>query len=147
MRYLIFVLPILLFLSVNCERKTDFITDSLASESFLLGDSVTVGYKQTIYNEYENITLRFSSLVSDGRCPIDWRCVWEGNAEAKFSFTARGTETTFSLNTYGGYTRDTTIAQYNIRMIDLKPYPHSERTYLPAQYQAYVMVSKDERLK
>jgi len=146
MRYLIFVLPILFFLSVNCERKTDFITGTIASESFLLGDTVAVGYKQTIYNEYENITLRFSSLVSDGRCPVDLRCFWEGNAKMEFLFDANGMKSKFSLNTYSGFTRDTTLSKYRISLINLTPYPHSEQTYIPAQYQAYVMVSKDERM-
>ena len=138
----------LLFIALNgCKWVDNPVSGQQDNKIFILTDAVAVSYKQTIYNEHENISLRFSSLVSDGRCPINWRCVWEGNAEVKFSFTARGKETTFSLNTYSRYTRDTTIAQYNIRMINLKPYPHSERTYLPTQYQAYVIVSKDERLK
>lgn len=127
----------------SCERVTDSITDSHASESFLLGDTVAVGYKQTVYNEYENITLRFSSLISDGRCPIDLRCFWAGNAEVKFVFAADGMESKFSLNTYSGFTRDTTLSDYRIGLINLTPYPHSERTYLPQQYLAYVVVSRD----
>lgn len=143
MKYMISILTFLLFFLLNCERATNSITDNFASESFLLGDTVAVGYKQTVYNEYENITLRFSSLISDGRCPIDLRCFWEGNAEVKFVFEANGMESRFSLNTYSGFTRDTTLSDYRIGLVNLTPYPHSERTYLPQQYLAYVVVSRN----
>ena len=141
-----YMILILLFFLLNCERVTDSITDALASESFLLGDTVAVCYQQTIYNDEEDITLRFSSLVSDGRCPTDLHCFWEGNAEVKFVFEAYGIESRFSLNTYAGFTRDTTLSNFRISIINLTPYPHSEKIYLSNQYQAFLMVSKDERI-
>jgi len=133
-KILFLFLPLILF------NSCDWITDNPQAKNFLLGDTVTVAFDQTIINEDENISLRFSSLVSDGRCPLDLECFWEGNAEVKFVFSVNETKSIFSLNTFRGYAQDTTIAGYRIGLIDLKPYPHSKRTYIPALYRAYVVV-------
>jgi len=142
--YKTLVLSLLFITLIGCEWVGSPVSDRIDKKLFLLRDTVAVSYNQFLYNESESIGLHFSELVSDGRCPIDLHCFWEGNAEVKFVFEAYGIESKFSLNTYSGFTRDTTLSNYIISLIDLTPYPHSEKTHHPAQYQAYVVVSKNE---
>ncbi len=116
------------------------ITDNPPTKSFLFGDTVTVAFDQTVVNDNENIRLHFSKLISEERCPVDSECFWEGNAEVRFEFFSDGTKSVFSLNTFSGYTRDTTIAPYRIRMIGLAPWPHSNEYLFPGQYRAQIVI-------
>ena len=118
------------------------ITDNPPTKNFLLGDTVTVAFDQTVVNDNENIRLRFSKLISEERCPLEFECFWEGNAEVQFEFFSDGQKSVFSLNTFSGYTRDTTITSYNIKMIGLRPWPYSNEYLFPGLYRAQIMVSK-----
>ncbi len=131
-----------IFLLLILFNSCNWITDNPQAKNFHFGDTVTVAFDQTVVNDNENIRLRFSELISEERCPIDLECFWEGNAEVQFEFTADGIKSVFSLNTYSGYTRDTTIASCNIRMIRLDPWPHSSEYLFAEPYRAQVVVSK-----
>ncbi len=120
------------------------IMDTPQTKNFHFGDTVSVAFDQTVVNDDENIRLRFSKLISDGRCPLDLECFWEGNAEVEFEFSVNGTKSVFSLNTYSGYTRDTTISSYRINMIGLIPWPHSNELLFPGEYRAKITISNIE---
>ncbi len=132
------LLSFLLILFTGCSG----ITDKPPTKKFLLGDTVTVTYDQTVVNNEENIRLHFITLVSDNRCPVDLECYWEGNAEVKFDFIADGKESAFSLNTFFGYTHDTTITPYWITLVGLEPLPHSKEYLFPGQYRARLLITK-----
>ncbi len=80
MKYFYPALLIILLAFTYCE---DGINEA-EYKPFNLADTLTIHYNQVIYSSEENISLKFDELLSDGRCPIDVICVWEGDAEVKF---------------------------------------------------------------
>ena len=99
-----------------------------------LNETVEIGYKETAKNSDENISLTFDALISDSRCPIGLRCVIAGYVEIAFIFNS----VPFSLRC----NQDTTIGHYNIRLVDVDPYPDIDSTYTKEDYAAEVIVTK-----
>ena len=70
-------------------------------------------------------TVCFNAL-EDSRCPANSTCVWEGVAIGKFSLHVDSKDYPFSLATKkfpGSISTDTTIAGYQISLIDILPHP------------------------
>lgn len=86
------------------------------------------------------LTIEFTGVGEDSRCPLDVVCVWQGDAAGDFSVAVgRAAATTVTLHTslephagiHGGYT---------IHLIALAPYPDSRRTIDPDEYVARLRV-------
>lgn len=74
----------------------------------------------------EKVRLCFDELVQDSRCPANAICIWQGVAQARFSFTVNNFTYQFVLSTnkvLPGTITDTTINNYNISLKDIQPYP------------------------
>lgn len=74
----------------------------------------------------EKVYLCFESLLAESRCPVYADCVWQGFALAKFTFKEGGHQHEVKLSTItmqGIPSKDTTISGYNIRLLDISPYP------------------------
>ena len=114
-------------------------------KSFILSDTLQIKYQETLVNEEEDISIKFDELLSDGRCPIDVICVWEGDAELKFTFFSNTLETVkFNLHTAGNYfIKDTAVLGYHIKLFNLYPYPHSKKEVSKNSYEAKIIVYKD----
>ena len=130
------ILFILFFVS-HC-LKNPFTSDS----NFSLNDTLSVKYNETLYNSDLNISIKFNALNSDGRCPIGWKCFWEGNAAVTFLFYDNGDVSELLLNTYYDFRTDTLINGYNIELIDLLPYPKENSAYAEEDYKAVIMISQ-----
>ena len=69
----------------------------------------------------------FDSLIADSRCPMNARCVWQGEATVKLSLQIGANEKqAFKLSTLNNpptFRNDTTISGYKIQLLKLSPYP------------------------
>lgn len=86
------------------------------------------------------LTIVFTAVRDDSRCPLDVVCVWAGNAEVLLAVSVgRAAAETLTLHTnlephaglHGGYT---------VRLIALSPYPDSRRTIDADEYVARLRV-------
>ncbi|MCK4349921.1 MAG: hypothetical protein KAX13_03635, partial [Candidatus Krumholzibacteria bacterium] len=57
-----------------------------------LSEDIVIGYAQIVYVESEKMTIRFSQVIYDARCPEGVLCFWEGQAEIEFTFGKPGGE-------------------------------------------------------
>lgn len=91
----------------------------------------------------EGLQLRLNSVSEDSRCPSDVACVTAGQASIVLTALRAGSsQQTFSLTIP---TPDSALyAGYEIRFLDLRPYPVSTETIDPASYIATVVVSEDD---
>lgn len=113
--------------------------------NFTLSDTLIIKYQETLVNEEEEISIKFDELISDGRCPEDMMCFWEGDAELKFDFSNSSESLKFNLHTAGNYfTKDTVILGYYIKLLDVFPYPHSEKEVSKKSYEAKIIINKVE---
>lgn len=80
----------------------------------------------TSVNKTELPSICFDSLIIDCRCPADAACIWAGYAQVKLSInTGMGYKSFFlsTLKTSFLPSTDTVIDGYNIRLINVFPYP------------------------
>ncbi|MES2880619.1 MAG: hypothetical protein V4676_00625 [Bacteroidota bacterium] len=74
----------------------------------------------------QKVEMCFNKIIEDSRCSINAVCIWAGVAKANFTFKANNEQHTFDLATNEikpGYTNDTTIFGYKIRLVNIRPQP------------------------
>ena len=102
---------------------------------------VSVKVDQEKFVPGTRIKVKFIEVVEDGRCPTDVRCIWAGNAKAKFQFSKGSDTEVVELNTtlnpqtfeFGGYT---------FRLTGLLPRPRSNVRINRLGYVAAVSAKK-----
>lgn len=97
---------------------------------------------QEVRVQGSDITIRFSMVSEDSRCPIDVQCVWAGNAIVRLTISAPGKAASdVALNT----TLDPKSASfdgYTLALRGLKPQPRSGTAIPSASYVATLEVSR-----
>ncbi len=103
-----------------------------------LGEERVVGYGETI--EVGGLSLEFTTLAEDSRCPLNATCVWEGNARILVTATRGKAVGVLALNTAAHlYPNGGTFEGYRIELRHLAPYP--PRTGQQAEtYEATLLV-------
>ena len=82
------------------------------------------------------ITVTFRGVTQDSRCAVDVQCVWAGNAAVAVSVSeGTGPATDATLNT-GIEPRSIVVGGHTVRLVGLKPAPHSGKTIPPQDYVA-----------
>jgi len=98
------------------------------SEQKSFEHTVSIALGKTSYIQERELTIGFTRVLEDSRCPIGAECVWEGNG--KVELYARQTESVpqyFELNT----TLDPQTETYfniEITLVGLDPYPSVQQT-------------------
>ncbi|HEV7606107.1 MAG TPA: hypothetical protein VGO61_02140 [Steroidobacteraceae bacterium] len=100
--------------------------DQPAPQNFMddppLWNEYVVGYKETI-NLAESVSIEFTALEEDSRCPVDAQCVSEGNARVLLTyFTPRGTGTV-RVNTNVNLPDSALFDYYGVELRKLEPHP------------------------
>ena len=94
----------------------------------------------------ERLRIKFVAVEEDSRCPSDVKCVWAGNAAVRLVVsTNRGNDKSLTLNTSRGLssTGDEQYQGYKVKLVDLSPYPRSDRQIAAGDYTVTLMVSKN----
>lgn len=98
-----------------------------------LDSEFTLAPGETASIEDTGIGVRFASVLSDSRCPVDVDCIHAGNAQVRITVVRGRTARDYELQTGGAPVRhdDVTIA-----LVDLLPNRHSARAIDPGAYRA-----------
>lgn len=111
-------------------------------ENVVLEDTISLSYHDCVNDLQNKFSVCFDSLLSDSRCPEGAVCFWEGNAEAKFRFQRFGGDPVlFNLNTYHGFTNETVIDGYRIKLVGLTPQASLSARIKP-KYIASISIKK-----
>jgi len=110
------------------------------TDTLLLGDTLTLNYKDKFVTQANDFWVSFDSVVADSRCPIDVECIWAGNAEIGFSAGTELENRFFVLNTHPYRSRDTIMFFHHISLISVDPYPHSDSLYSASDYSVKIKV-------
>ena len=90
----------------------------------------------------DGLEIRFDSVRSDSRCPIDVVCVTAGDATVAISVTpAAGGRVERELHTQPAGA-ETVVNDYRIRLVSLAPSPRSNRQIPADDYVATLTVSR-----
>ena len=152
---------------MNCERHR-FLTKmfSLISCAVLFACVGPVGANARSNNALENVRpgrefklkvgrqvtvkgtklrIRFVAVENDSRCPSDVTCVWAGNAAVRLQLgTGRGSKTvTLNTSKSPSFVGETEYHGYKVKLVELSPYPRSDRKIARHDYTATLLVSKE----
>jgi hypothetical protein len=86
-----------------------------------------------------DLTIRFTSVLEDSRCPTGVQCAWAGNAEIMLELSG-GLLETVHLNTGGMFPRTEVYNGYTITLQELKPYPAEGISIGESKYTAVLSI-------
>jgi len=91
------------------------------------------------------LRIRFVTVENDSRCPSDVTCVWAGNAAVRLQLgTGRGSKTvTLNTSKSPSLVGETEYHGYKMKLVELSPYPRSDRKIGRRDYTATLLVSKE----
>lgn len=94
------------------------------------------------------LRIKFAAVTADSRCPSDVTCVWAGNAAVRLDVsTNRSNGRSLTLNTghTSSLTNEAQYQGYDLTLVDLSPYPRSDRQTAAGDYVVTLLVSKASR--
>ena len=115
--------------------------------SFHLNQPFALGGGQEASDADDDLTLRFSDVLEDSRCPERVECFWTGQARVAIAVQPHGgvpTTLEFNTNPAPGQTVSTGRAGvYTVAMQSLEPYPQTPDEPIPLpEYLVTLTVSK-----
>ena len=139
--YKFFLLGILLFTLTACPPEDEIPKSTTFGEEFYLNFAKTKQLE-------EEISIKFSTVIGDSRCPRNVECFSAGEVTLFFDlFKAEKNIESFSLTFGEGQNnpnrpRKKEIQGYLIEMIEVNPYPQSTTPMGDELYEAVLKVSK-----
>jgi len=87
-----------------------------------LGREYVLGFGETLHVE-GGLSLEFTTLAEDSRCPTSVTCVWAGNARILLTAISPRSTGNLELNTNGQFPTSAPFESYIIELRKLDPYP------------------------
>jgi hypothetical protein len=90
----------------------------------------------------DGVRLRFDSVLSDSRCPLDAICVRAGEAVIAITLSKTGSVAAeFEVQTDPPARRSAVYGGHSITLTALQPFPRSDRQVQPSDYVATFVVN------
>ena len=85
-----------------------------------VGEEFTLALGESVGIEQKNVIVKFEQVIEDSRCPMNARCIWEGNARLalRVSDSVAGR---YELNTSTRFNTREKIADFFIELRRLDP--------------------------
>lgn len=85
-----------------------------------IGEEFTLALGESVGIERKNVIVKFEKVIEDSRCPMNARCIWEGNARIAIwaSDTVAGR---YELNTSTRFNTREKITDFVIELRRLEP--------------------------
>jgi hypothetical protein len=102
---------------------------------------IKVGQQVTI----KKLSIKFSAVNSESRCPTGVQCIWAGNAAIVVEVSKknnRAVHATLNTNT-AVQPNELDYKAYKIKLVALNPYPRINQTIDENDYEATLIVTKD----
>jgi hypothetical protein len=116
-----------------------------------LSEDIVFGYGQTVFVESEDLTITFSDVLSDSRCPEDAVCFWPGQAEIELEFRKPDSmQDVAILMIQPGRIpiEEPELYEcslgYKVYLLCLDPYPTVDRRIPEEEYVAWIRVVPDD---
>ncbi|MCK9279561.1 MAG: hypothetical protein M0P71_02975 [Melioribacteraceae bacterium] len=137
---------LILFVSIvvaSCERDSSISsTGDIEKDLSKASDSLVINLKYGEEVHLSNyLSLKFDDLLEESRCPIDFNCIWAGNAKIRMYIKEGNGGKNFELNTGAGVTHDV-YGKYDFRIEELTPYPESTIPLNKYSYEATIVIKR-----
>ncbi len=127
---------IIILVAQGCTRQSNGINAKLGQEF-----DIALGQNAAIPGE--NLSIKFTKLVSDSRCPTGVQCIWQGEVSCLIELGYEGN--TFSKvltqsGLTGGMAR-TDFKSYEIAFA-IEPYPEAGKSINQKNYRLQLLINK-----
>ena len=114
-----------------------------ASSGARLGEEFRIKIGQRITIKGQRLSIRFTAVREDSRCPTGVQCVWAGNAAVVVEVSSKKKKAVqLTLNTNNLVKPNHEHNGYKIKLAGLKPYPKADQRIEPKDYEALLVVTK-----
>lgn len=148
MRYLLLALPLLL-LTLGCNKKAaTAATDAPLPANLKIitfGDAESLALGTGVKVAKSDVTLEFTDVVSDNRCPKNVNCIQAG--EAKVTVLLDGKPRTVILDADNRQIASVSFTGGTFRFTGLTPYPESGQRIDPTQRRLKVELIESARMR
>lgn len=94
--------------------------------------------------EKSSLTLSFTEVVEDSRCPENVKCIWAGNGKVALLISATGRRPgKVNLNTMLEPKQDS-YGGYDVKLVKLDPYPKEGTAIGKGDYVATLLVTRKQ---
>lgn len=129
---------------VGCQMSHEADADS---DEFTLGQEFVLGGGQEAAFNGNDLSVRFSELLEDSRCPTEVECFWTGQARIAVIVQPTGRPSTtayFNTNPAPGENVNTVRAgDYSVELKSLDPYPRTPDDPITFEdYRATLLVGR-----
>jgi hypothetical protein len=116
-----------------------------ALDNVRLGREFKLKAGQQVTVKGTKLHIKFIAVENDSRCPTDVTCVWAGNAAVQLQLGTGRNSKTVTLNTSKSpsFVGETEYRGFKVKLVDLSPYPRSNRKIARRDYTATLLVSKE----
>lgn len=107
-----------------------------------LGQEFEVRLGSRVSIEHEGLTVAFSSLLEDSRCPQGVTCVWAGNGKVLLRLSKAGKRAALMRLNTGLDPKQDAYRGYDVKLVNLSPYPKKDIRIKKRDYVATLIVTK-----
>jgi len=131
-------LPLLLLMLVGVAQ------DQPAATKVDLGREFNIKNGHEVVVRDAKLRITFESVADDSRCPKGVTCVWAGNAQVQILVAFKNRKPlAVPLNT-SLEPKEIAYRGFKIKLVGLTPYPKVNEAIDPKDYEATMIVSRDE---
>ena len=105
-----------------------------------VNQELTLAPGQTVGVQGSNLTVKFTGVSGDSRCPADALCVTGGSATVRFDVTVGSTKRDFTFET--GNLQPVAAGGVTVELLQLAPYPFSASPIQPQDYRATIRLKR-----
>ncbi len=114
---------------------------SLAKEA-RLDQEFEIKLGQEVWIKREGLKVSFNNVAEDSRCPTGVECIWAGNGKVVLKLSkVRKRTALMTLNT-GVDPKQDDYRGYEIKLVNLNPYPKKDVKIKKREYVATMVVSR-----
>jgi len=118
-------------------------TGARARKKVMLDKSFVLSMGQEVLTADGKLKIKFMSVPEDSRCPKGVNCIWAGSARVMLHVSkTTGKPVKLELNTNAANTAEGSYGLYQIKLVEVAPYPVDGQTIEPRSYEATLVVSK-----
>ena len=119
--------------------------DPIISPKVSLNEQFTIKAGRQVVIKGEKLSVRFSSVQNESRCPTGVQCVWEGNAAISIEVSKKRKKSAQAILNTNTAIQPNELAykKYRIKLLGLNPYPRIDEKIEAIDYEAVMIVTKD----
>ena len=128
--------------AATCDRSRPPSRSSEQPAAVQVGREFSLRPGEAVGLDAGRLQIRFERVGGDSRCPVDVRCVWEGDAAVMVTVSGRDGRIPIELHTAGRLASPVSIDGFRLHLRRLEPVPRAHVKIEPGGYVAVFVVEQ-----